>query len=78
MKDGGKNVDPEVIVLATKAEWMMNGGRSSYEWDELSNSDVKLLTVYYAARDEMKYNRQVNATREGVYAKSKRTERDRV
>lgn len=75
MKDGGKNVDPEVITLAVKAEWMMNGGRSSYDWDELSISDVKLLTIYYMARDEMNYNRQVNSVREGVYAKRKQSER---
>lgn len=43
-----KGTDNEDILISmAKAEWMMNGGHTSEEWDELPLGDVELLTVHY-------------------------------
>ena len=45
-----------------KAQWMMNGGRTEEEWDNLPLSTVKLLTVDYFAKEE----RQIDIFAAGI------------
>jgi hypothetical protein len=42
---GSDNED--ILTLMAKAEWMMNTGHTSAEWDELPLGDVQLLTAHY-------------------------------
>ena len=48
--NGTDNAD--IQLLSIKAEWMMNGGKSSEDWNKLSIQDVKLLTVDHYAKEE--------------------------
>jgi hypothetical protein len=48
--NGTDNAD--IQLLSVKAQWMMNGGRSSEDWDKLSLQDVKLLIVDHYAKEE--------------------------
>ena len=48
--NGTDNAD--IQLLSVKAEWMMNGGKSSEDWDKLSLQDVKLLIVDHYAKEE--------------------------
>jgi hypothetical protein len=48
--NGTDNAD--IQLLSVKAQWMMNGGKSSDDWDKLSLQDVKLLTVDHYAKEE--------------------------
>jgi len=51
---------------------MMNGGKSSADWDALPLADQTLLIIDYSSKLDVEHNRMVNAVREGVYAKPKR------
>jgi len=64
--------DPKIIELTVKAQWMMNGGKSSADWDALPLADQTLLIIDYSSKLDVEHNRMVNAVREGVYAKPKR------
>ena len=35
-----------------QADWMLNTGKTSYEWNELPLSDIQLLTAHYAYKRE--------------------------
>lgn len=37
----------EVLALMTKAEWMLNTGHTSAEWDELPAGDVGIMILHY-------------------------------
>lgn len=47
---GTKN--QEIIELMARAEWMLNTGKTSYEWNELPLSDVQLLVAHYSYKRE--------------------------
>ena len=49
----------------------MNGGKSSKDWDELSVSDVKLLTVDHYAKEERAMRIMTNAFKEALFGKKK-------
>ena len=37
----------EILVFMAKAEWMLNTGHTSAEWDELPIGDVRIMTLHY-------------------------------
>ena len=45
-----------------KAQWMMNGGRTEEDWENLPLSTVKLLTIDYFAKEE----RQIDILATGI------------
>ena len=42
----------EIINLMAQADWMLNTGKTSYEWNELPVSDVQLLVAHYVYKRE--------------------------
>ena len=42
----------EIITLMAQADWMLNTGKTSYEWNELPMSDIQLLVSHYAYKRE--------------------------
>jgi len=74
IKNGTDNAD--IQLLSIKSEWMMNGGKSSEEWDQLSIQDVKLLTVDYYAKEERRMRVLANAFKEALFGKKKYNDRD--
>ena len=73
IKNGTDNAD--IQLLSIKAEWMMNGGKTSDDWDELTLSDIKLLTVDYYAKEERRMKVMASAFNEALFGKKKRGER---
>lgn len=69
MKNGTDNA--EIQLLSIKAEWMMNGGKSSEDWDNLSLQDVKLLTVDYYAKEERRMKVLTSAFNQALFGKKK-------
>ena len=67
--NGTDNAD--IQLLSIKAEWMMNGGKSSKDWDELSVSDVKLLTVDHYAKEERAMRIMTDAFKEALFGRKK-------
>ena len=47
---GTKN--QEIIALMAQADWMLNTGKTSYEWNELPMSDTQLIIAHYAYKRE--------------------------
>lgn len=72
IKDGTDNAD--IQFLSIKAEWMMNGGKSSKEWEALPIRDVKLLTVDYYAKEERRMKVTANAFKEALFGKKNNNE----
>ena len=69
VKNGTDNAD--IQLLSIKAEWMMNGGKSSQDWDNLSVQDVKLLTVDYYAKEERRMKVLASAFNQALFGKNK-------
>lgn len=69
IKNGTDNA--EIQMLSIKAQWMMNGGKTSKDWDELPLSDVKLLTVDYYAKEERTMKIMASAVNEALFGKKK-------
>ena len=67
IKNGTDNSD--IQLLSIKAEWMMNGGKTSEDWDALPLSDIKLLTVDYYAKEERRMRIMANAFNEAMFGK---------
>lgn len=67
IKNGTDNA--EIQMLSIKAEWMMNGGKTSRDWDELPLSDVKLLTVDYYAKEERRLKVMASAFNQAMFGK---------
>lgn len=42
----------EIITLMAQADWMLNTGKTSYEWNELPMSDVQLIVTHYIYKRE--------------------------
>lgn len=70
VKNGTDNAD--IQKLSIKAEWMLNGGKTSDDWNSLSVSDIKLLTVDYYAKEERRMRVLSNAFGEAMFGKKKR------
>jgi len=69
VKNGTDNAD--IQLLSIKAEWMMNGGKSSEDWNKLSIQDVKLLTVDYYAKEERRMKVLASAFNQALFGKKK-------
>lgn len=61
----------DIQLLSIKAEWMMNGGRSSEDWNRLSLADVKLLTVDHYAKEERMLKLISLAVNKGLFGDKK-------
>ena len=67
--NGTDNAD--IQYLSIKAEWMMNGGKTSEDWNKLSIQDVKLLTVDYYAKEERQMKVMAHAVNKALFADRK-------
>ena len=50
---------------------MMNGGKSSEDWDKLSLQDVKLLIVDHYAKEERQLKVMQSAVNQALFGKKK-------
>lgn len=67
--NGTDNAD--IQLLSIKAQWMMNGGKSSEDWDKLTLSDVKLLTIDHYAKEERQLKLISAAVNQAMFGKKK-------
>jgi len=61
----------EIQLLSIKAQWMMNGGKTSEDWDNMTVQDMKLLIVDYYAKEERASKMMVGALKEALFGKKK-------
>ena len=73
IKNGTDNA--EIQMLSIKAEWMMNGGKTSADWDALTLQDIKLLTVDHYAKEERQMKIMASAFNEALFGKKNKGER---
>jgi hypothetical protein len=50
---------------------MLNGGKSSEDWENLTVQDMKLLIVDYYAKEERASKMMVGALKEALFGKKK-------
>ena len=74
VKNGTDNAD--IQLLSVKAQWMLNGGKSSEDWDKLSLQDVKLLIVDYYAKEERQMKVLASAMNQAFFGKKNTGGRD--
>lgn len=67
IKNGTDNA--EIQMLSIKAEWMMNGGKTSDDWNALPLSDIKLLTVDHYAKEERQMKIMASALNQALFGK---------
>lgn len=67
--NGTDNAD--IQLLSIKAEWMMNGGKTSEDWNRLSISDVKLLTIDHYAKEERLMKIIAHGVNKGLFGDKK-------
>jgi len=59
--------DPIYTYYEVMANWMLNTGKTSKDWEDLPAQDVRLMEVLYLSNLKRQHNMMKKAISEGMY-----------